>query len=73
MLNFQKTFVALFNQSAIIELGGEDMAVKEGRCRFMIQLDNEKKELLQKMAEDEGRSLSNFINRIIDLYLAEKK
>lgn len=49
------------------------MAVKEGRCRFMIQLDNEKKELLQKMAEDEGRSLSNFINRIIDLYLAEKK
>ena len=49
------------------------MAVKEGRCRFMIQLDNDKKELLQKMAEDEGRSLSNFINRIIDLYLAEKK
>lgn len=49
------------------------MAVKDGRCRFMIQLDNDKKELLQKMASDEGRSLSNFINRIIDLYLLAEK
>ena len=49
------------------------MAVKEGRCRFMIQLDNDKKELLQRKANEEGRSLSNYINRIIDLYLAEKK
>ena len=49
------------------------MAVREGRCRFMIQLDNDKKALLEKLAKEEGRSLSNFINRIIDLYLAEKK
>ena len=49
------------------------MAVKEGRCRFMVQLDNDKKALLQRLANEEGRSLSNFINRIIDLYLAENK
>jgi predicted DNA-binding protein len=49
------------------------VAVKEGRCRFMIQLDNDKKALLQRLANEEGRSLSNYINRIIDLYLAEKK
>lgn len=49
------------------------MAVKEGRCRFMIQLDNDKKTLLQKLAEEEGRSLSNYINRIVDLYLKENK
>lgn len=49
------------------------MAVKEGRCRFMIQLDNDKKALLQKLAEEEGRSLSNYINRIVDLYLKENK
>lgn len=48
------------------------MAVKEGRCRFVISLDNDKKQLLMELAKENGRSTSNFINRIIDLYLAEK-
>ena len=49
------------------------MAVKEGRCRFVISLDNDKKQLLMELAKENGRSTSNFINRIIDLYLAEQK
>ena len=49
------------------------MAVREGKCRFMVQLDNDKKALLEKLAKEEGRSLSNYINRIIDLYLAKNK
>lgn len=37
--------------------------------RIIIQLDENKKQLLQKKATEEQRSLSNFINWIIDLYL----
>ena len=37
--------------------------------RVIIQLEESKKELLQKKATEQQRSLSNFINWIIDLYL----
>ncbi len=40
--------------------------------RVIIQLEEEKKELLQKKATEQQRSLSNFINWIIDLYLKEE-
>ena len=40
--------------------------------RVIIQLDEEKKELLQKKAELQQRSLSNFINWIIEQYLKEE-
>ena len=49
------------------------MAVKEGKTRVMIQLDNDRKELLQSIAKEEGRSLSNMINYIISQYLKEQK
>ena len=37
--------------------------------RVIIQLDEDKKELLQKKATEQQRSLSNFINWVLDLYL----
>ena len=37
--------------------------------RVIIQLEEEKKEILQKKATEQQRSLSNYINWIIDLYL----
>ena len=40
--------------------------------RVIIQLEEEKKEMLQKKATEQQRSLSNFINWIIDLYLKEE-
>ena len=40
--------------------------------RVIIQLEESKKELLQKKAIEQQRSLSNFINWIIDLYLKEE-
>ena len=40
--------------------------------RVIIQLEESKKELLQKKANEQQRSLSNFINWIIDLYLKEE-
>ena len=49
------------------------MAVKEGKSRIMIQMDDDRKELLQKIAKEEGRSLSNMINYIISQYLKEQK
>ena len=49
------------------------LAVKEGKTRVMIQLDNDRKELLQSIAKEEGRSLSNMINYIITKYLNEQK
>ena len=40
--------------------------------RIIIQIEESKKELLQKKAKKEQRSLSNYINWIIDLYLKEE-
>ena len=40
--------------------------------RVIIQIEESKKELLQKKANEQQRSLSNFINWIIDLYLKEE-
>lgn len=40
--------------------------------RIIIQIEEDKKELLQKKANEQQRSLSNFINWIIDLYLKEE-
>lgn len=51
-----------------IDFKGDDYMKK----RVIIQLEEEKKELLQKKATEQQRSLSNFINWIIDLYLKEE-
>ena len=40
--------------------------------RVIIQIEENKKEMLQKKAEEQQRSLSNFINWILDLYLKEE-
>ena len=40
--------------------------------RVIIQIEENKKEMLQKKAEEQQRSLSNLINWILDLYLKEE-
>ena len=47
------------------------MAVKESNTRFVIQLSKAKKDVIMKIAKDDGRSVSNWINRLIDIYLRE--
>ena len=47
------------------------MAVKESNTRFVIQLTKAKKDVVMKIAKDDGRSVSNWINRLIDIYLRE--
>lgn len=51
-----------------IDFKGDDYMKK----RVIIQIEESKKELLQKKANEQQRSLSNFINWIIDLYLKEE-
>ena len=51
-----------------IDFKGDDYMKK----RVIIQIEESKKELLQKKAAKQQRSLSNFINWIIDLYLKEE-
>ena len=47
------------------------MAVKDSRCRFMFQIDKDKKRVIEELAKNEGRSISNMINRMLDIYLKE--
>ena len=47
------------------------MPVKESNTRFVIQLSKAKKDVVMKIAKDDGRSVSNWINRLIDIYLRE--
>ena len=47
------------------------MAVKESNTRFVIQLTKAKKDVVMKIAKEDGRSVSNWINRLIDIYLRE--
>lgn len=47
------------------------MAIKESNTRFVIQLTKAKKDVVMKIAKEDGRSVSNWINRLIDIYLKE--
>ena len=47
------------------------MPVKDGNTRFVIQLTKAKKDVVMKIAKEDGRSVSNWINRLIDIYLRE--
>ena len=47
------------------------MPVKDGNTRFVIQLTKAKKDVVAQIAKDDGRSVSNWINRLIDIYLKE--
>ena len=49
------------------------MGLKENKIRTQIILDKQVKEELQKMAEEDSRSLSNMVNKILKDYIAQRK
>ena len=49
------------------------MGLKENKTRTQIILDKQVKEELQKMAEEDSRSLSNMVNKILKDYIAQRK
>ena len=49
------------------------VGLKENKTRTQIILDKQVKEELQKMAEEDSRSLSNMVNKILKDYIAQRK
>lgn len=49
------------------------VGLKENKIRTQIILDKQVKEELQKMAEEDSRSLSNMVNKILKDYIAQRK
>ena len=49
------------------------MGLKENKTRTQIILDKQVKEELQKMAEEDSRSLSNMVNKILKDYISQRK
>ena len=49
------------------------MSLKENKTRTQIILEKQVKEELQKMAEEDSRSLSNMVNKILKDYIAQRK
>ena len=45
------------------------MAIKKEDTRFLIQLSKEDKEKLQKLAEQDNRSLTNYIRNLLEIHL----
>ena len=49
------------------------VGLKENKTRTQIILDKQVKEELQKMAEEDSRSLSNMVNKILKDYITQRK
>ena len=49
------------------------MAIKKEDTRFLIQLSKEDKEKLQKLAEQDNRSLTNYIRNLLEIHLENMK
>lgn len=49
------------------------VGLKENKTRTQIILDKQVKVELQKMAEEDSRSLSNMVNKILKDYIAQRK
>ena len=49
------------------------MGLKENKTRTQIILDKQVKEELQKIAEEDSRSLSNMVNKILKDYITQRK
>lgn len=47
------------------------MAARPGKDGLMLYVEPDLKESLRKLAAEDGRSMSNFIVRILDLYVKE--
>lgn len=45
------------------------MSIKKEDTRFLIQLSKEDKEKLQKLAEQDNRSLTNYIRNLLEIHL----
>lgn len=49
------------------------IGLKEKEVRFLIQLRMEDKKKLEKLAEEENRSLANYIKNVLLIHLKEKE
>lgn len=49
------------------------MAIPENKTRVFVTITNEEKEILQNMAEEENRNLSNYIGTILKKHIEENK
>lgn len=49
------------------------MALKEGKSRLMVNIEDSYKEKIQRLAEKEDRSVSNYLSRLLKKALDEIK
>ena len=51
--------------------GGDNMAVGKDKIGVLVNMDKELKAKLEQLAKDDGRSLTNLINKILTDYVED--